>query len=105
MGGGESSIESWVMTWSSDKTLRFYNIASASGHVSPTETIHHTDFPIYCAGFSPFSDRLVLAGGTGEVCCDAEGGEEGAEHDHDHHHDHHHHRRKKLPRTLLCYDI
>lgn len=66
-----------LMTWSTDTSLRLWDLNQAQGNVSCQETIYHHDFPILTCAFSPLGDRLALGGGTGDTrshgsCCSAQ---------------------------------
>ena len=104
--GGDSPLV--VVTWSSDTTLRFFDLSSSpssptaetsaaaaavveggSAPLPPFATVAHPGFPIYCAAFSPASassggdgsssSSLIIGGGDGQPQ---------QHHHHDHAHDH-----------------
>lgn len=55
------------MTWSTDETLRLWDVATAQGHVSPQDTILQPGFPILTCALSPLADRLAIGGGSGDA--------------------------------------
>lgn len=71
-----SSLEcphsSQLMTWSTDCSIRVWDIEKVNGLTRAIDSIYHMGFPIFSCSINHWGDKIVVGGGSGDACCEGE---------------------------------